>query len=142
MNWLKKIKTLFFCFACVTTFVVLVTAVYISIFWKQASLGVEILWQILFVSFLCSLGILIYPQREVRARTAIVITLLHYAQVNAVVLGCGLWFGWFYADNVPMVLGMLFIIAVVFVLVSVVMWTRDKRIARQMNERLKRYQEQ
>lgn len=142
MNWLKKLKRLFFCFACVTTFVVFVTAGYISVFWKQAVLGVGLLWQILFVSFLCSLGVLIYPEREVRTRTIVLIAALHYAQVNAIVLGCGLWFEWFYADNVPMVLGMLLLIAVVFALVSAVMWTRDKRIARQMNERLKQYQKQ
>lgn len=141
MKWIKKIKSLFFCFAFVTTFVVFVTAAYISIFWGSVSLGVEILWQILFVSFLCSLGILIYPEREVSTRLSILITVLHYIEVNTVVMSCGIWFGWFYADNLPMVFGMLFIIALVFVLVSVIMWNRNKQIAARMNERLKEYQE-
>ena len=43
---MKKLKDLFFVFVCVTTCVVFVTAVYITIFWPQVSLGVEILWQI------------------------------------------------------------------------------------------------
>ena len=131
-------KTVLFCFACITTCVVFVTAVYITIFWKQAMLGVEILWQILFVSFLCSLGILIHPEREVSMKTTILITVLHYIEVNVVVMGCGLWFEWFYPDNLPMVFGMLFIIALVFVLVSFVMWARDRSVAAHINERLKK----
>lgn len=141
MKQFNKIKNLFFCFACVTTFVVFVTAVYIGIFFPGTTLGVEILWQILFVSFLCSLGVLIYPEREVSAGTAILLTVLHYIEVNIVVMGCGLWFGWFYADNLPMVLGMLFIIALVFAVVSAILWSRDKRIAARINERLMEYRE-
>lgn len=141
MRWLNRLKTFLFCFACVTTCVVFVTAVYISIFWKQASLGVEILWQILFVSFLCSLVILVYPDREVSMKTAVVITALHYIEVNLVVMGCGLWFEWFYADNLPMIFAMLFVIALVFVLITAVMWARDRRVAANINERLKKYQD-
>ncbi len=141
MNWKNKIRNLFHCFFCVTTTVTFVTAVYITVFWGPVSLTVDILWQILFVSFLCSLGILQYPNRECRPKTTLLITALHYVQVNIVVLGCGLWFEWFYIDNLPMVSGMLFIIALVFVLVSAAMWSRDRRIAASINEKLKKYQD-
>lgn len=141
MKCIHKIKSIFFCFACVTTFVVFVTAVYINVFFPKTTLGVEILWQILCVSFLCSLGILIYPEREVRTKTAVILTALHYLEVNIVVLGCGLRFGWFYPDNLPMVLGMLFIVALVFVSVSAILWSKNKQVAARMNERLKKYQD-
>ena len=141
MNSKNKIKNLFLCFAFVTTAVTFVTAVYITMFWGPVSLTVDILWQILFVSFLCSLGILLYPNRECSPKAALLITALHYVLVNVVVLGCGLWFEWFYIDNLPMVSGMLFIIALVFVLVSAAMWSRDRRIAASINEKLKKYQD-
>lgn len=141
MKCLHKIKSLLFCFACVTTLVVFVTAVYINVFFPNTTLGVEILWQILCVSFLCSLGVLIYPEREVRAGFAVFLTALHYLEVNIVVLGCGLRFGWFYPDNLPMVLGMLLVIALVFVSVSTILWSKNRQIAARMNERLKKYQE-
>lgn len=120
---------------------VFVSAVYITIFWPQASLGVEILWQILFVSFLCSLGIFIYPEREVSGKMTFLLYVLHYVVTNVVVLGCGIWFEWFYADDFPMVLGMVVIIALVFLLVSVVVWNRGRRMAALMNERLKEYRQ-
>ena len=139
---MKKWKDLLFTFACVTTCVVFVTAVYITIFWPPVSFGTEILWQILFVSFLCSLGIFFYPEQETRKKMVWIPLLIHYIEVNVVVLGCGIWFGWFYADSLPMVLGMVIAIALVFLLISVISWNRGKRMAALMNERLKEYQQE
>ena len=139
---MKKLKDLFFVFVCVTTCVVFVTAVYITIFWPQVSLGVEILWQILGVSFLSSFGICLYTEKERSAKSTLVRYILHYIYTNAVVLGCGVWFGWFYADNLAMVLGMVVVIALVFLLVSVIVWNKDKKMAALMNERLKGYQQE
>lgn len=139
---LKRLKDVCYVFACVTTCVTFVTAVYIKVFWpQQVSLDKDILWQILFVSFLCSLGIFIYPKREVSGRVMMVLYVLHYAEVNAVVLGCGVWFQWFYPNDLPMVLGMVILIALVFILVSVIMWNRNRKMAALMNKRLEEYQQ-
>lgn len=137
---MKKLKDLFFIFVCVTTCVVFVAALYITIFWPQTSLGVEILWQILTVSFLTSLGVCFYPEKEVSAKSTLVRYILHYIYSNAVVLGCGIWFGWFYADNLLMVLGMVLAVAFVFILVSIAGWNKGKKMAALMNEQLKEYQ--
>ena len=138
---MKKLENLLFAFVCVTTCVVFGTAVSITIFRPKATLGVEILWQILSVSFLTSLGVCFYPKEEVSSKYTLVCRILHYIYVNAVVLGCGIWFGWFYADNLAMVLVMLIFIALVFILVSAIIWNRAKRMAILMNERLKGYQQ-
>lgn len=140
MKWINKIRNTFFCFACVTTCVVFVTAAYITIFWGEISLEVDILWQILFVSLLCSIAVMFYPGREVSTKTAMLIMILHYLEVNVIVMGFGLWFEWFDPDNLPMVLGMLFVIALVFALISAIMWTKNKRIAAQINEKLQKFQ--
>ena len=139
---MKKIRDLFFVFVCVTTCVVFATAVYITIFWPQVSLGVEILWQILGVSFLSSFGICLYSERERSSKFILIRYILHYIYTNAVVLGCGVWFGWFYADNLAMVLGMVLVIALVFLMMSVIVWKKDKKMAALMNERLKEYQQE
>ncbi|MBD5445666.1 MAG: DUF3021 domain-containing protein [Lachnospiraceae bacterium] len=138
---MKKLENLLFTFVCVTSCVVFGTAVYITIFWSQATLLVDILWQMLSVSFLTSLGVCFYPKKEVSAKSILIHHILYYIYVNVVVLGCGIWFGWFYADNLPMVLGMLILIALVFILVSIAIWNRAKKMAFLMNERLKGYQQ-
>lgn len=138
---LRRLRDMLFVYMCVTTCVLFVTALYITIFWPQVTLGVEILWQILSVSFLCSVANSIYPQREVSKKTILFLYILRYVITNGIVLGCGIWFGWFYANDLPMVLAMLFSIAVIFVLVSVAAWRRGKQQAALMNERLQVYQQ-
>lgn len=139
---MKRLKDVAFVFVCVTTCVLFVTALYITVFWQQAVLGVEILWQILGVSFLCSIVTFFYPRREIGKKAMMCIYIGHYVLINAIVLGCGLWFQWFYVDNLPMVLAMLLAIAVIFVLVSIVAWRRGKQQAECMNERLWLYQQE
>ncbi len=138
---LRRLRDMLFVYMCVTTCVLFVTALYITIFWPQVTLGVEILWQILSVSFLCSVANFIYPQREVSKKTLLFLYILRYVITNGIVLGCGIWFGWFYANDLPMVWAMLFSIAVIFVLVSVAAWRRGKQQAALMNERLQVYQQ-
>lgn len=137
---MKKIAGLFHIYVCVVTAVVFGSAVYITVFWGDSTLGVKLLWEILFVSLLCSLGVLVYPEKPAGKKAMWMIRALHYLLVNAVVLGCGIWFQWFYADNLPMVLGMLLLIAVIFVTVSLISWRRAVHMTELMNERLKIYQ--
>ncbi len=137
---MKRLKSLLFVFVCVTTCVVFVTAAYITIFWPKTSLEVDILWEVLIISFLTSLGVYFYPEEKASAKAVAAAYVLHYFYVNIVVLGCGIWFEWFYIDNLAMVLGMVFAIAVVFFLVSAAEWNRAKKMADIMNERLKGYQ--
>ncbi|MBD5478040.1 MAG: DUF3021 domain-containing protein [Lachnospiraceae bacterium] len=136
---MKKIADMFNTFVYVVTAVVFGSAVYITIFWGDSTLGVKLLWEILLVSFLCSLGTLIYPEKTVSKKVIWLLRTLHYVLVNVVVLGCGIWFEWFYADNLLMVLGMLFLIAVIFVTASFILWKRAAHTAELMNERLKTY---
>lgn len=138
---MKRLKSLLFVFVCVTTCVVFVTAAYITVFWPKASLEVDILWEVLIISFLTSLGVYFYPGEKASSKTVAACYVLHYIYVNIVVLGCGSWFEWFYIDDLAMVLGMVFAIAAVFFLVSAAEWNRTKRMAALMNECLKGYQQ-
>ncbi|MDE7183622.1 MAG: hypothetical protein K2O40_03895, partial [Lachnospiraceae bacterium] len=96
---MKKLRDMLFIFVCVTTCVLFVTALYITVFWPHATLGVEILWQILFVSFLCSAVNAFFLEWEVSGTLLVVFYVLRYVMTNGIVLGCGFWFEWFYADN-------------------------------------------
>lgn len=50
-------------------------------------------------------------------------------------------FGWFFADDFAMVVGIFLTIAFAFLLVSAVVWNRTKRMADLMNEHMKGYQQ-
>ena len=139
---MKKLREVLRCFAYVTSCVILATAIYIGIFYRESVGKYVILWQILLVSFLCSLGTLFYPDRAMSKREAIFRILLHYVEVNAVVLGCGVWFGWFNIRNPWMLMGMLILIAIIFIVISWLLWKRESRLAALLNARLEEYQKQ
>ena len=134
---MEKVKSFLFTFVCVTTCVIFATAVYIGIFWGNIEVSSVILWQILGTSFVSSLGVLIYPKRELSKNALRFRSIIHYIYTNVVVLTAGFLFGWFLIDQWLMVVGMLFVIAIVFLGISIIMTTRDKHFAKQLNDKLK-----
>lgn len=138
---MNKLKTLLHTYLCVMSCVVLATALFITVFMPQTELGVELLWQMMLVSFLCSVGSLMYPGRAISGKKTAVLILLHYLQVNAVVLGFGFYFQWFSVQHLPQVAGMLILINVIFLIISLVEWKRGKETAERMNRRLAEYQD-
>lgn len=136
----NRIKATLYTFVCVTTCIVFAAAIFNTVFFPGSYMETEMLWQILIISVLCSLGTMIYPDHEVTKKKAVFLTVLHYIIVNIVVFGGGILFGWFYAANPAMVLTMLLLIAVIYFLVSAVMWKRAADTAVLMNEKLAEYQ--
>lgn len=139
---MEKFKSVFFTFVCVTTCVVFATATYIALFWGNIEVSYMILWQILGTSFVCSFGTLIYPQKELSKKAMQIRVIIHYIYINIIVLTAGFCFGWFYVDQLPMVLGMLFVIGVVFVIISIIMTMRAKHMTKQLNDKLKELNEE
>ncbi len=135
-----KLKGLLHTYVCVMSGVVFATAVFITVFMPRTELEVELLWQMMLVSFLCSVGVLLYPEKAVSRKKMVLLVALHYVEVNVAVLGFGFYFGWFSIQYLPHVIGMLVLINVLFLVVSTVEWKRGKKIALQMNRRLAEYQ--
>jgi hypothetical protein len=125
-------------FTRITTLSTLGTAIFISIFWKGASLSVAILWQILFVSLLCSVSALPYLREAKTKKQLLIRNILSYLYVNLVVMGCGYMFGWYLWEQIPMVLGMLLTILLITLAVSFIPYHKDKKLADKMTEKLAR----
>lgn len=137
----KRMVELLLTFCMVTTGSVFVCAVYNKIFWPDdIFLDGDILWQLLALAFVCSLGNFIHPYREISRRRAAINKVLHYVYINAVVLGSGYLFGWIDIENIFMLTAMVFGILVVFVVVSFVIWRLHKRESENLNRKLREYQ--
>lgn len=137
---MERIKILFDVFTKVVTCVTFGMIVYCMLFFPGISFGIEMLWQMLLVSFLTSAGTLLYKD-DIRQKNMKVMCVVHYLLVNVIVVGCGLWFGWFSLGNVPQMTGILIVIALVFLAVSAVSWKKARQMADLMNSRLSEYQE-
>lgn len=137
---MNRIKSFLHCYVCVMSCVTLATAVFITVFMPEVELGVDLLWQMMLVSFLCSIFSLLYPGKTISKKKMALLIALHYVEVHGVVLGFGFLFSWFSIEYLPHVIGMLILINGIFLLISAVEWSREKEIARQMNRRLAEYQ--
>lgn len=137
----KRIREILLTFCMVTTGSVFVSAAYIKVFWPgDPQISVDILWQIPVIAFICSLGNLLHPYREVSRTSILCRKFLHYLYINVVVLGGGYYFTWIERGNLPMLAVMAFGILIVFIVVSAVVWSWHKKETERLNSKLREYQ--
>ena len=133
-------KVFFDVWTKVATGVLLAAAMYCSLFFSEGMFSRYLLWELLLVSFLTSLGALLYTD-DINRKSMKIATIFHYLFNNVIVVGCGIWFGWIDASNLLQIIGMVVLVALVFAVVSVFSWKKAEKEADLMNERLVRYQE-
>lgn len=124
----------------ITTGILFVAAIFISVFYGwEAELRVGILWQVLGLAAVCTLGSVVLPVgggREVSKNAMLGRILAYYAYVNFVVLLCGFLFEWFSFGNLSQVFGMLAAIAFVYLTVAILSFWQGCREAGRMNQKL------
>lgn len=136
----RKIKVLTNIFCTTTSCMLLAVALFTTVINPVERVESMLLWQIPGVAALLTLVSLIYPwdrfmgKRELAARVA-----LHYILINVGVLGSGALFDWYDPGDLGSVFAMLITIAVVFVTVFGINWSRSVKDAKQMNEKLSKY---
>ena len=139
---MRKIRFLFNAFSRVTACVVIAVAAFTTILEPTDTVETAVLWQIPAVSALCALTCLIYPWDRTLGKAEMGIrTLIHYLLINGIVLGAGFWFEWYRIDRLGSVVSMVLTIAVIFALVSAITWAQALEEAKQMNKRLREYQQ-
>lgn len=139
---LGRLESIVTLFTRITTGILFVAAVYIHIFWgSDTSLEVGLLWQILIVGAICSVGSFLLPFEKMEkggmSKGIVLRTILYYLYINITVLGCAFYFGWCDLDDWKMVLGMVAAIAFVFVVVSAVSYWIEYQTAEKMNAKLR-----
>ena len=136
---MARLKTFLDVFTTVTTCTVIGVGVYCGIFFPGIQFGIEMMWQILLVSLLTSAGTLMYKD-ELSKKITKIRCVIHYLMVNVIVVVCGIWFHWFHTDDLAQVIGMLILVAIIFLIVSAVSWKKVMKEADLMNQRLAEYQ--
>lgn len=139
-HYRKRLQSMAAIFARITTGVTFVSAAYIALLWgSDTVLAVDILWQILAVSALCTLGSLLLPcdtEKEVSKKSMLVRNICYFVYVNLAVLGCGFCFEWFNPSNWKMLAAMELCIVAVFAAVMGASYFNDHKTAEQMNRKL------
>lgn len=127
-------------FTKITTWTLLAAAIFITAFWgTDTVLGVELLWQILGLAFLCSIGcIKFFKDSETATKKGMMCRfILSYLFVSAVFIGGGFLCEWFYPSDWKMVLGMFLLVTSGYAIVTGLSFYSAKKEAVRMNEKLK-----
>lgn len=128
-------------FTMIASGILLVAAVYITIFWgADTDISIKVLWQIIAAAALCSLVVLVFPngKKDPSKKTMLLLTILCFLFENAVVLTCAFVFEWIEDRDPLMTLGMELCIIAVFAAVYSVIFLSDRREAEKMNRILRR----
>ncbi len=127
-------------FTKITTWTLLAAAIFITAFFgTDTALGVELLWQILGLTFLCSVGCITFfkDSETVTKKGMMCRFILSYLFVSAVFIGGGFLCEWFYPSDWKMVLGMFLLVTAGYAIVTYLSFCTAKKEAMRMNEKLK-----
>ena len=137
----KRMYFLWNSFCMITTCTLAATMLYTNVLFPTDAVTPDILWQILVVAFLCTASTLLYPWEHTPKKAEFCIRVgIHYIIINFIILFFGNWFEWYRITSFKSVLFMLVTIAVIFILVSIASSSRSLKDTKEMNERLKKYQ--
>lgn len=127
-------------FVYVMTGITISTAVFITIFHKEASFSILLLWQIILMSILSALGDAIYYAKKELSKQQMKFRIIcHYLYINIIVLGGAFCFGWLKDKIIPEALVMLLMIALVYLFIMIYRFHYEEKMAENLNRRLRKY---
>lgn len=136
MDLIKKTLQIF---VYVTAGITINAAIFISLFTPDANLSKAILWQIIIMAATCACGNIIFISRkEISKRNMKIRHGFHYLYINIVVFSEAILFQWIRTKEIPEDLFMFFLILIVYVSVMTVMFFQEEKIAKTLNDRLKK----
>ncbi len=135
----RKIGTVLELFARITTCIMIVAAIYITIFWGLNNmLNVGTLWQIIIVGAICSLGTLFFScdDSRISKRSMLLRLSIKFLYVNGIVLAAGVLFHWVDPSNWRMIVVMELCIIGAYCLVTAAGYLTGYKTAERMNQKL------
>ncbi|HWT74717.1 MAG TPA: DUF3021 family protein [Mobilitalea sp.] len=115
------------------------TAIFISIFVRGYEFSILLLWEIIGMSAVCTLGNLIfYSKCEISKKQMRLRKIIHYIYINAAVLGGAFLFQWIDPGLLLQFLFMLVLIAAVYYGVMAFNFRKEEKTADHMNKRLQK----
>lgn len=116
------------------------TAVYQTLFYRSSYFSYVFFWQLIAVAAVCALGNLIFmsdkelSKKQIRVRYAI-----HYLYSGLAVMGGALLLKWIRPDRIRDLLFLFVLFTILYIVISVILTTKDKKVAEELNEKLKKY---
>ena len=118
------------------------SAVFLTLFFPDGWLTYVFLWQIIILSAVCAMGNLIFISGKVLSRKQVKIRyIIHYIYNGLVVIASSLIFNWIGPDQIQTLILLFLFYTVHYIVITMALTSRDKKIADVLNEKLKKYHE-
>lgn len=135
---MELFKKLFRTFVETVTGITISATVFISIFARHWEFTIQLLWQIIAMAAVCSLGNLIfYSKKEYGKRQMKIRMACHYLYINSIVFGGAILLRWL-NPVFSQVLVMLLLSVIVYFGIMTVNLRREKKTAEVLNKQLKK----
>lgn len=136
---MNALKLVFKTFIYVLAGTLISTAVFITIFDRNAELSVILLWQVICVSMVSSIGSLIFlSKKEISKKQMKIRQTIHFIFINIIVLGNAILCKWVDIDRILQMIAMLILVAIVYFCVCRVLFRQAEKEADYINQRLRR----
>lgn len=119
------------------------TGIFCALFWKDAALNVNIIWQVLGSSAAVSLlFFLYYSKKELSARSLLIRDILFFFCLLAILLGCAYLFEWVIFENIIQPLCFAALVALTYASIKFFIYQMEKREAAAISSALQDYNRQ
>lgn len=134
---MELLKKTILTFALVIAGITVSSTIFLTIFVPEVQLGIMILWEIIIMSAVCSLGnLLFYSRREISKKKLRIRMIIHYIYINAVVLSGAFIWEWITPGYILQLIVIMILIAAVYAAVMLVNISKEIKIAEDLNKRL------
>lgn len=114
-----------------------------SLFWKDAVLGVEIIWQILLSSAAASgLFFVYYSKKELSKKALMIRDIIHFILLLCLLLFCAYHFAWIHTHSLIQPFFFVGLVTAIYSVIRFVLFKREQRDARNLSRALHRFNNQ
>lgn len=136
-DFLKKMLRDFF---TITAGCFLATTVYCSIFYHDVTFNLYALWTTVAMAVLTTLPhFIFYSRKELGKKQMLVRQIIHACVLLAIILTFAYTLGWIERGSIVQLAVFILLVGLVYSAVGFLSFHHDKKVARELNERLKQY---
>lgn len=137
---MDRLKSIVQTFVYIMAGITISTALFITLLIPEATLSVVLLWEIIAMSAVCSLGNFIYYYKAVLNKKQMKYRILcHYLYINVVVFVGAYCWNWISPGLLPEFIVMLILIAAVYAAVMKAIFRQDAKTAENLNRQLRKH---
>jgi predicted neutral ceramidase superfamily lipid hydrolase len=137
---IKRIKDMILDFFLIMAGILLCTAVFCTIFNDDIQYGIELLWQIVALAFFSTLpGLVFWSKKELSKKQILIRQVIHLCLLLTTLIFFAYDWEWLSPQSIIQPIIFIVMIALVYTMVNYFTYIRDKKTAKELNERLEKF---